>query len=195
MTKKIVFCFIICHLLLYTCNNPKQKKQTEKYISNSLYIEQGRDLAFKTKAILGKNLIGALSTNGTEYALDFCSTKAIHLTDSMSNALNSKIKRVSDKNRNPNNAANKRELVYINKTKAAISKGENPTPELNEINDKLLGYYPIISNEMCLQCHGQKNVDILPKTITKIDSLYPNDKAFGYKTNELRGIWVVEIEK
>ena len=30
---------------------------------------------------------------------------------------------------------------------------------------------------------------------TLIENLYPNDKGIGYKINELRGIWVVEMNK
>jgi hypothetical protein len=29
----------------------------------------------------------------------------------------------------------------------------------------------------------------------KILALYPEDKAIGYSTNELRGIWVVKMKK
>jgi hypothetical protein len=46
---------------------------------------------------------------------------------------------------------------------------------------------------MCLQCHGKPNVDINEATLGQIEKLYPNDKAVGYGLNELRGIWVVEM--
>lgn len=39
------------------------------------------------------------------------------------------------------------------------------------------------------------NVTIEPKTYKKIKALYPSDKATGYATNELRGMWVVEMNK
>ncbi len=45
-----------------------------------------------------------------------------------------------------------------------------------------------------MQCHGDPETDILPETYTKIKELYPEDKAIGYIENELRGIWVVEME-
>jgi hypothetical protein len=48
---------------------------------------------------------------------------------------------------------------------------------------------------MCLQCHGDPANDISPETLNKIQTLYPDDAATGYKTNELRGIWVVEMPK
>ncbi|WP_338769735.1 hypothetical protein WAF17_10435 [Bernardetia sp. ABR2-2B] len=55
----------------------------------------------QTKGVLGKNLLGAINSKGTEHAVSFCSTKAIHLTDSMAVALNAYVKRVSNKNINP----------------------------------------------------------------------------------------------
>ena len=48
---------------------------------------------------------------------------------------------------------------------------------------------------MCLQCHGQLKTEILPETLSKINKLYPNDLATGYKIDELRGIWDVEMKK
>jgi hypothetical protein len=48
---------------------------------------------------------------------------------------------------------------------------------------------------MCLQCHGKPGTDISEATTAKLRQLYPNDKATGYGINELRGIWVVEMNK
>lgn len=158
-------------------------------------LELGQKYAMQTKAVLGKNLLNAINTKGTENALEFCSTKASTLTDSMALALKAKIKRVSDKNRNPKNAANEAELNFINEGKSLLAKGEKVKPKLQEINGKMVGYYPIMTDKMCLQCHGKPNVEILPKTMESIAKLYPKDKATGYAADELRGIWVVEMDK
>ena len=48
---------------------------------------------------------------------------------------------------------------------------------------------------MCLQCHGNKENDISTGTLTKINTLYPKDKAIGYGINQVRGLWVVEMIK
>lgn len=171
--------------------------EKEKYASSKKLspLEAGQEIALKTKGVLGKNLLKALNAKGTEEALSFCSTRAIPLTDSMSIALNAHIKRVSDNNRNPDNAANENELAYITATKAAIAKGEKPTPQLITTDDKHIGYYPIMTNQMCLQCHGVPVSDIKPSTLTKIKEHYPNDLATGYGIDQLRGIWVVEMDK
>lgn len=44
----------------------------------------------------------AIQQKGTIAALDFCNVQAIPLTNSMSTHYNAVIKRVSDRNRNPN---------------------------------------------------------------------------------------------
>lgn len=157
-------------------------------------VEIGLKHALATKAVLGKNLMGALSEKGTSGALAFCNTRAMHLTDSMAVEEGVAIKRVSDKPRNPMNQANAEELAYMAKAKEQLSKGEEIKPQLADMEDYYLGYYPITTNTMCLQCHGQKaNIDA--ETLASLSELYPDDKATGYDENELRGIWVVKMTK
>jgi cytochrome c553 len=174
------------------------EKEKEKYSTETeplSYQEKGLKYAMATKAVLGKNLLNAIKTRGTENAVAFCNTKAIHLTDSMANDLTINIKRVSDKNRNPENAANETELKYIISTKNKLAKGEKSTPQVQALANKVIAYYPIMMNEMCLQCHGKREKEINLKTQKRINLLYPEDKAVGYGANELRGIWVVEMKK
>lgn len=172
------------------------QKERQRYGGASMASPMiaGQQIAMKTKGVLGKNLLEAINTSGTDNALTFCSTRAIPLTDSMSVTLNAKIKRVSDKNRNPNNSANAVELAYIEAAKWAISKNEEPKPQLTTIGKKQTGYYPITTDKMCLQCHGKSQTDVLPNTVAKIRKLYPHDKALEYSVGDLRGIWVVEME-
>lgn len=157
-------------------------------------IELGKRIAMQTKSTLGSNLKKAINTKGTEGALSFCATKAITLTDSMATLLNAKVKRVSDKNRNPLNKANSSEMEYINAAKKALSQNQQIIPKLIKTELGHTAYYPIMTNKMCLQCHGSPNQDISPEVYSKIKQLYPEDMAIGYKSDELRGIWVIEME-
>lgn len=196
MKKTILSTLILSFIILLSCNSPnkEQEKQADK-LNDKQLLEQGQSFAMQTQKVLGKNLMNAISTKGTEHALSFCSHEAYPLTDSMAVALNAQIKRVSDKNRNPDNVANQEELDYINKSKELLSKGEKIKPMLTEVDEKLIAYYPIMTNAMCLQCHGTPETEVMPNTIAKIDSLYPDDKAMDYKIDELRGIWVIEMDK
>ncbi|MGB0525569.1 MAG: c-type heme family protein [Flammeovirgaceae bacterium] len=159
------------------------------------YKEQGMEYAMATKAVLGKNLMTALKAKGTAGALAFCNERALPLTDSMQQHLGVDIKRVSDNNRNPSNQANKEELAYIKTQKQRINEGKKPEPLLVEGTKEVVGYYPIMTNQMCLQCHGKANETLKATTLSKINELYPKDKAIGYDVNQLRGIWVVKMPK
>ena len=155
---------------------------------------KGLNYALATKSILGKNLMGQITAHGTEAALGFCNERAIHLTDSMSSAQEVKIKRVSDKPRNPDNRASAMEAAYILSLKQKMAEGEDPKPSSFRQDDRTIAYYPITTNAMCLQCHGVEGENITVEVKARIEDLYPADEATGYGVDELRGIWVVEME-
>lgn len=157
--------------------------------------EIGLSYANSSKAQLGKNLMGAIQQQGVLYALEFCNVQAMPITDSMAKVHQTKIARVSNKNRNPTNKANAEEARYISLFQGLINKGEEPQPIVVSENEKNHFYYPIVTNDMCLKCHGNLGQEVEEKTYEKILELYPNDKAIGYNVNEVRGIWSIEFEK
>jgi cytochrome c553 len=154
-------------------------------------VEVGRQMALSTKSQLGSNLMGAIKSKGTEGALTFCNVAAMPLTDSMSQVHQAVITRVSDKPRNPDNQANETELAHIAYFKAQVSKGQKVVPIVEEQEGQVHFYMPIMTNNMCLQCHGEINTQIQPTTIARLDELYPEDKARGYGPDQVRGIWSI----
>ena len=189
--------FLSCQNAENPASESKEIPQVEQVETTpeTNYLETGQNLALSTKSALGKNLIAAIGEKGAAGAVEFCNTKAIPITDSMSVFLNASIKRVSDKPRNSSNAANEDELAYINEWKAAKGRGEKHPPLLVEKNGKRVGYYPIVANQMCLQCHGKPKADINMETLNTINKLYPEDEATGYADLDIRGIFVVEMDK
>lgn len=162
------------------------------------YEEIGLEYASSTQQVLGKNLIQAMGEGGVSHALSFCNIHALSLTDSMSQQHNAFIKRVSDLPRNPNNQANAKELEEIDYFKKLISEGKSGTeiqPNINIKGNQVHFYSPILTHEMCLTCHGSKDKDVSPETIAALSTLYPNDKALDYNSNEVRGIWSIVFEK
>lgn len=155
----------------------------------------GMAYATAAKTALGKNLLKAISEKGTIGAIEFCNTKALALTDSISLMNNAVIKRVSDNPRNLKNMANEEEFGYISYFKKLVAAGKEPKPIVKRENGNVDFYYPITTNTICLQCHGKPNEQIKPATLTVLHSLYPEDKAFGYDVNEVRGIWVVNFDE
>lgn len=152
----------------------------------------GLEYALSTKKVLGSNLMGTIQEKGTLAALQFCNLRAYPLTDSMATVHNAEIKRVSDKPRNPNNAANAEEVKILEKYKKQIANNETMAPKVIEKGNKIHFYYPIETNTMCLQCHGAK---VEPDVLKKIALLYPKDMALGYSENEIRGIWSIQFNK
>lgn len=156
--------------------------------------EIGLEYALSTKKELGKNLMEAIQKNGTLAALKYCNAEAMPLTERMESMHNAVIKRVSDRNRNPQNKANAEELKHIEYYKQALQNGEELKPIVTENGSNVQFYYPIATNTMCLQCHGNKD-QIKPEVLQNIKKLYPNDLAIGYGENEIRGIWSINFEK
>jgi len=168
-------------------NNDMEKLVSTIPSTEINYLETGKELALQTKSSLGKYLVSALSEKGAAGAIEFCTIKAIAITDSMSLVLEGKIKRVSDQPRNLMNLANVAEFAYIKKWKEAHANGEEQPPIITEVDGKTVGYYPIITNQMCLQFHGKPDKEINNATLQIIKIIYPADQAIGYAENEIRG--------
>lgn len=157
--------------------------------------KKGMAYAKAAQTALGKNLIKAIGEKGTIGAIEFCNTRALALTDSISVMNNAVIKRVSDNPRNPKNMADEEELGYITYFKKLVASGKDPKPIVKIEKNEVDFYYPITTNAMCLQCHGQPNDQVTGETLARLKNLYPADEAIGYEANEVRGIWGINFEK
>lgn len=188
MIRKSILIAILS-VFLVQCNKESGNKgiiPEKKEEQKSLTKDDFKNIAEQTKKNLVGNLTKQISENGAKKALEFCNINAIPLTQKLEAENGVMIKRVSDKNRNPENAANVTELKIIEQFKIQLAKKE----ELKAKMENGVFYAPITTNAMCLQCHGSEK-DIKPEVLAKIKSFYPNDKAFGYKENELRGLMVI----
>lgn len=90
--------------------------------------------------------------------------------------------------RNPLNAATPQEAYLINKFD--INRNSRDFWDTAVIDDKgyLLYARPIFVEEACLSCHGPG--EARPRFIAE---KYPDDRAFGFKTGDLRGIILILI--
>jgi cytochrome c553 len=155
----------------------------------------GRKYASASKAALGKKLMSAIAKNGPEGAVEFCNANALQITDSLSLTYGAKIRRVTDKPRNPLNQANKKELMHIANFKEKLVSGDEISPIMDLVDGQVNFYSPIITNAMCLQCHGKTEAQIAAPTLSKLDKLYPKDMAREYRENEVRGIWAISFKQ
>lgn len=155
-------------------------------------LKKGDSIATVAQQQLMKNVMKAIKEKGFAGAVEFCSEKAIPLTDSSAATFKVQISRVTDRNRNPNNNL-KSEQDF--KAWELIKSMTNKDKHLITQSDDGIYYYKAINLTIptCLSCHGDKSLDIAPETLAKINEKYPKDKATGYKMGELRGMWKIKI--
>lgn len=144
---------------------------------------------------LGGQLKAALTAGGPEAALPVCRTIAMPLTRATAEKFAGlTVARVTDKPRNPANAADETDLAALARFEAARGAGK---PELlahltTEADGRTVRYYrPLRVSETCLKCHGERDAmsDQLRKLL--VDA-YPEDKAHGYTLGDLRGLVRIE---
>lgn len=196
-TKKFIFISVIGAMQwLGSCagtnnstteNEVNSKAFTEDSIHRNLFLEQSKILANQVNITLITALTTAIDTHGFEGAVDFCSLRAIPITDSISTSQHMRIKRISHKARNQNNEASALEKYII--AQYALEQEINKTPIVLSGADGYTFYAPIyIAGPLCLNCHGNISSEISQPISEKINQKYPNDKATGFKLNEIRGL-------
>jgi len=183
------YLFIIAFSIVFLSQSCTQEKQQVSQATKDAAIRYAQG----SQKVLGKGLMQAINKHDLSYAITFCKDTAEVLTQSISTIMNVKMKRVSDKNRNSFNEANPKELAYISKSKTLLLNGKTINSEFSISGTIVTAYVPIMTKPICLSCHGETaNMD--SNVLAKIKELYPEDKAMNYKDQELRGLWVIELQ-
>jgi hypothetical protein len=157
------------------------------------YRETGLEYAMAVQATLGKTLQQKIATEGAPAAIEFCNLNALSITDSLSRELGATISRITDRPRNPENRASDAEMKYFSAYREDLAKGHTAKGLVTLRDDRIHFYYPIVTNNLCLQCHGSPETQITPEVFSRIRERYPEDQAMGYSAGELRGIWKVSF--
>ncbi len=149
--------------------------------------------AFATE--LKSELMAAMKTGGPIAALEVCNTKAIDISKKISDKAGFTISRTSLKPRST--APDAWEKKVLETFEDRKSKGEKANAlQFYEVvklgKHRALRYMKAIPTDVaCLACHGEK---IAPEIQAKLDELYPDDKAIGFKEGDLRGAFsIMEI--
>jgi hypothetical protein len=138
----------------------------------------------KLMKALGSVLKKTIKEQGPEAAIEFCSEKAMSITQNESESGQFQLKRISDKPRNVKNKASEKELQIMKQIKKDLQ--DQKTMKVYKIEG--VTYMPLITKNLCLTCHG---CDIPEKVKESLAKNYPEDKATGYLENQLRGLLVV----
>jgi hypothetical protein len=189
--KMLLYLLLISSLL--ACGNKKSDQKHESI--DSTYITQGNALVKISFETISGELKRAMQNGGIEHALKYCNENAYPLTDSLSKANQVSIKRVSNLYRNPNNKADKIEEFMIKGFGNDLNEKKEITPRLVLKDDSVIFYKAILTQPLCLTCHGQPDKDLAFSTDTLIQRLYPRDKAIGYEVNQVRGLWRIGFKK
>jgi len=198
MSKKniIVVGLWLSVLWLQACTENKKSSALDEETQEQL-LKKGSEIAGKAQQVLLSNVSEAIKREGVPRAVAFCNLNAAQLTDSMGKNLDiSSITRLSDKNRNQKNALHKdldQKAWEIIQTKMQDANTKEKNTILQDKNQ--VYYYQAIAIGMptCLSCHGSKESEITIETQKILNEKYPQDKAFGYKMGDLRGMWKINL--
>ncbi len=177
--------FLISLILLtpLSCSNTDNEEAEKK--------QQYRNAVKQLHHGLKSELVKAMQSGGPTAALAVCNTKAPIIAAEISKKFNLEISRTSLKPRNPNNAPDEWETKVLQQFEQRLAKGEDPkTIEFIEQVQHQWRYMKAIPTApICLTCHGKT---IKPEIAATIKSLYPDDKATGFKIGDLRGAFSIK---
>lgn len=186
-------------MVLKLPDNSNVNQQTHKTTEldeqeKELYLDKGKQIAAATFAALSQLLQKAVKEGGIPNAIQYCNLAAYPITDSLSQVHQATIRRTSMKPRNSNNIPTKEEQVVLNEFTQKAAKGTPLSPIVKELDGQKIGFYaPITVNDFCLNCHGKVGQSITNENYQLIKKYYPNDKAIGYASGDLRGMWSIQL--
>ncbi len=188
MKHIIIYISILQIALFVACNNSTKSNDNLK----SEYTIMGNSIVKKTFDTLRNSLQSAISQSGVEGAVPYCKTAAYSLTNIYASD-SVKIRRTALKYRNPANKPGTSEERILKmfaslKEQGIINDSIKPITERSK-NGEVHFYKPIMLLSMCASCHGAKGTDIQPPVWKAINTLYPLDMAYDFKTGGLRGMW------
>lgn len=195
--KKVLF-VAISALLLSACQQRDHRRtDAQQTLPDSLYlayIAKGKQIVRQSFAALSTRLQQAIVAHGSDSALAFCSVHALPITDSLSHQFQATISRTASRYRNRENAPDQSDQLILNHfSKLQLEIGNLPDTLLVNARGEYVYLAPIVTLPACLQCHGAPESEIKPQTLALIQSLYPEDRAIGFREGELRGLWKVKF--
>ena len=161
-------------------------------------LEWGDSISAKAQTELISNLQKAIEEKGIPGAVEFCSIEAMSIKKKLGDEYGVTIKRVSNSYRNSNDKPDEMEERILETYEYDVENQIKPTPNIQAINGGDVLLYSkaiVIPGGLCLNCHGNSKNDIKAETLSKIDSIYPNDLARDHEVGDLRGMWAIYIPK
>ncbi|MGI9384597.1 MAG: Tll0287-like domain-containing protein [Methyloligellaceae bacterium] len=158
------------------------------------HASEARALVKAFAGRLKKELVTALKSGGATEAVSVCNVAAPAIAAEKAEASGWEVGRTSLKLRNTGNAPDDWERRVLDMFEAKKAKGADPKTlehfEVVQRDGKPMFRYmkAIPAGKPCLTCHGEA---LPPKLVGHLKSLYPNDKATGFKLGDLRGAFTL----
>lgn len=167
---------------------------TTSWAADSTELERAKAATGDFAAALKSELMNAMQNGGPLAAIDACHLKAPGISAGVSQHHGLQIYRVSSRNRNPANAPNDWQSAVLATFESRKKAGEDPAALIwhtkveleNATEFRFMKAIP--TGGLCLQCHG---THIAEPVAERLAQLYPQDKATGFSSGDLRGAFVV----
>jgi hypothetical protein len=163
--------------------------------ASSADAEKAREIVQSFAKTLKGRLVAALSEQGPVHAVDVCHVDAPRIAREHAEGSGWTVARTSLKVRNPDNAPDAWEQEVLESFAQRADAGEDLAKmehieTVERDGGRVVRYMKAIpmGGEPCVTCHGEK---LQPELAAKIDELYPEDQARGFKPGELRGAFTL----
>lgn len=143
---------------------------------------------------LKEKLQTTMKASGPVEAIGVCNLEAPEIAAQVSGDQNLEVGRTSLKLRNTGNAPDEWEQAVLEAFEKRLADGEDPAKmEFSETvgtaDGEAFRYMKAIpTGVVCLSCHGS---DIKDEVRARLDELYPDDQAVGFKGGQIRGAFTV----
>ena len=158
------------------------------------FTQEGKAAIKEFSGTLKSALVSAMKSGGPIEAINVCNEVAPIISAELSKKYGFEITRTSLKIRNPNNTADNWEKEILYQFEASKQQGEevetlfvSEATTQNEAHE-LRMMKAIPTGAICLTCHGS---NIEPSIQTKLNDLYPEDQAIGFKLGDIRGAFTL----
>jgi hypothetical protein len=157
-------------------------------------VDASRTTAKEFMQTLKQELQAGMQDGGPVNAISVCNLSAPAIANTYSVRNGWDVGRTSLKLRNPANAPDAWERSVLESFEERKAAGENPAKiehyeVVSQDGVRELRYMKAIPTaELCLVCHGE-NIDTV--TQARLDTLYPEDQARGYKAGDIRGAFSI----
>ena len=172
---RLITCFLLAVFALFGVDVFAQEQVQSR--GTQLLVPFKQELQAALRSGMDKGVLEAIAA---------CQIQAPRISDSLSRE-GIRVGRTSHRLRNPDNAPPGWVKPILD---AYVDGSEEPEPFLVSLPNNREGYVePIRMKPLCTTCHG---VAIASDVQNKLKTLYPDDRAVGFKVGELRGLFWVE---